>query len=457
MGQRDRISAAAWLVVRDAHIAEDIFQNVALKAMAKEVTFDSDGALMSWAFITARREGIDWLRRQKNAPVNLDETILELLEAEWANESLGQAGSRSQALRDCLSELPAKSRELLKLRYFDGQRCEEVAASLGTKLDAVYKRLSRLHQALEGLHRDQTQPSGKLITFQSMALNEEQQAQLLRHLNGELSPTEAADVAQLLKEDAEARDFLRGVAEQAVVVADVERLAQHREPAKVVSPVFNPAKWAVAAAIILVFVGSFLFTILSANKGHTAEVVAIHGPNQHLAADGVTQPELAPGTMLKIGDKLRTLSSRSWVKLKLNDGSYVMVTGRSSLRLIRDETHRAFLLRYGNLWATINTPEGTKPFSVLTETARINTSNAQFDIETKFQEISVVSVDQGSVTTERLSDGSRVEVAEDHQTIISMSQRRSLIAKAPARAGQPVELQDALQPRGRVRQVACPG
>ena len=150
MSQRDRISAAAWLVVRDAHIAEDIFQNVALKALAKEVGFDSDGALMSWAFITARREGIDWLRRQKNAPVSLDETILELLEAEWASESLGQARGRSQALRDCLSELPAKSRELLKMRYFDGQRCEEVAASLNTKLDAIYKRLSRLHQVLKG-------------------------------------------------------------------------------------------------------------------------------------------------------------------------------------------------------------------------------------------------------------------------------------------------------------------
>ncbi|MDD9866074.1 MAG: hypothetical protein OXS32_07000, partial [Verrucomicrobiales bacterium] len=67
MGQRDRISAAAWLVVRDAHIAEDIFQNVALKAMAKEVPFDYDGALMSWAFITALRDGIDWLRREKSA------------------------------------------------------------------------------------------------------------------------------------------------------------------------------------------------------------------------------------------------------------------------------------------------------------------------------------------------------------------------------------------------------
>jgi len=33
MKSRDRIAAAAWVVVRDAHAAEDIFQNVALKTL----------------------------------------------------------------------------------------------------------------------------------------------------------------------------------------------------------------------------------------------------------------------------------------------------------------------------------------------------------------------------------------------------------------------------------------
>jgi hypothetical protein len=139
--------------------------------------------------------------------------------------------------------------------------------------------------------------------------------------------------------------------------------------------------------------------------------------------------------MLKVGDKLRTLSSRSWVKLKLNDGSHVILTGRSSMRLIHDENHRAFLLRYGNLWAMINTPEGVRPVSVLTETARLKTANAQFDVETKFQEISVINVNSGSVSTERLSDGSRVDVVADHQTTISMSQRQAL---ATVRQPEPV-------------------
>ena len=63
MKSRNRIAAAAWVVVRDAHAAEDIYQNVALKALTKEVSFESEGAVLSWAFITARREGIDWLWR----------------------------------------------------------------------------------------------------------------------------------------------------------------------------------------------------------------------------------------------------------------------------------------------------------------------------------------------------------------------------------------------------------
>ena len=33
MSARSRISAAAWVVVHDAHVAEDIFQNVAPKAL----------------------------------------------------------------------------------------------------------------------------------------------------------------------------------------------------------------------------------------------------------------------------------------------------------------------------------------------------------------------------------------------------------------------------------------
>ncbi len=148
MKSRDRIAAAAWVVVRDTHAAEDIFQNVALKALKQDIDFPAEGALLSWAFIAARREAIDWLRRHRRELTGLDTEVLELLEQDWLNESAKDGEIRMEALRACLRTLPVKSSHLLRLRYFEGNKCPEVADKLGMGLDAVYKRLSRVHQGL---------------------------------------------------------------------------------------------------------------------------------------------------------------------------------------------------------------------------------------------------------------------------------------------------------------------
>jgi RNA polymerase sigma-70 factor (ECF subfamily) len=149
MRARDRIAAAAWVVVRDAHTAEDIFQNVALKAMEKEVDFESEGAVLSWAFITARRDGIDWLRRHRRESAGFDQEILTVLEQEWLSESIDRGDARVRALRHCLDTLPEQAKRLLRLRYFEQHSCAEVASRLGLEVNAVYKRMSRLHRSLE--------------------------------------------------------------------------------------------------------------------------------------------------------------------------------------------------------------------------------------------------------------------------------------------------------------------
>ncbi len=149
MKSQDRIAAAAWVVVRDAHAPEDIFQNVVLKALKHEIQFPAEGALLSWAFITARREAIDWLRRHGREVSGLDTEILELLEQDWLSETGRHGQTRTEALRACLKTLPAKSSHLLRLRYFEGNKCGEVAEKLGMGRDAVYKRLFRVHQGLK--------------------------------------------------------------------------------------------------------------------------------------------------------------------------------------------------------------------------------------------------------------------------------------------------------------------
>ena len=160
MQSRERISAAAWLVVKDAHVAEDIFQNTVLKAVTKDVNFEAEAALFSWAFITARRDSLNWIRKHRRESVGIDEDILTLIHQDWQNDHLNPKGNRFELLRDCMEELPQKSEKILRLRYFEGLSCGEIADSISITLDAVYKRISRIQNSLKKCVELKMQPGG---------------------------------------------------------------------------------------------------------------------------------------------------------------------------------------------------------------------------------------------------------------------------------------------------------
>jgi RNA polymerase sigma-70 factor (ECF subfamily) len=160
MQSRERISAAAWLVVKDAHVAEDIFQNTVLKAVTKDVSFEAEAALFSWAFITARRDSLNWFRKHGRESVGIDEDILTLIHQDWQNDHLNPKGNRFELLRDCMEELPQKSEKILRLRYFEGLSCGEIADSISITLDAVYKRISRIQNSLRKCVELKMQPGG---------------------------------------------------------------------------------------------------------------------------------------------------------------------------------------------------------------------------------------------------------------------------------------------------------
>jgi len=160
MQSRERISAAAWLVVKDAHVAEDIFQNTVLKAVTKDVNFEAEAALFSWAFITARRDSLNWIRKHRRESVGFDEDILTLIHQDWQNDHLNPKGNRFEVLRDCMEELPQKSEKILRLRYFEGLSCGEIADSISITLDAVYKRLSRIQNSLRKCVELKMEPGG---------------------------------------------------------------------------------------------------------------------------------------------------------------------------------------------------------------------------------------------------------------------------------------------------------
>ena len=146
LAQRARISAGVWLIVRDVHLAEDVFQEVMVKALANEA-FTNEAHLLSWCRVTGRNVGLNLMRKRGREVTTLSEDILEMLEAEAQAQGVSKA-ARIEALQECVEALPDASRALVDARYFEGRSCAEVAATFKLGLDAAYQRLARLHRAL---------------------------------------------------------------------------------------------------------------------------------------------------------------------------------------------------------------------------------------------------------------------------------------------------------------------
>jgi RNA polymerase sigma-70 factor, ECF subfamily len=133
-------------VTRDFHLAEDIFQEVCVKAISREKSFESVAHLMNWARLAGKNRAIDLLRAREGRYTGLSDEMLALLSEEWPHRTHAEA--MQQALEDCLTQITPNNRELLRLRYFEQRPCAEVAAMMGRKIETVYQALARLHKTL---------------------------------------------------------------------------------------------------------------------------------------------------------------------------------------------------------------------------------------------------------------------------------------------------------------------
>jgi RNA polymerase sigma-70 factor, ECF subfamily len=146
LAERLPLTAFFACVTRDYHLAEDVFQEVCVKAVARAVTFDSPAHLMNWARLTGKNRAIDILRARDGRYVGLSDAMLACLAEEWPPQT--RADSMREALARCLTQITPNNRELLRLRYFERRNCADVAAIMGRKIETVYQALARLHKTL---------------------------------------------------------------------------------------------------------------------------------------------------------------------------------------------------------------------------------------------------------------------------------------------------------------------
>lgn len=150
LADRYRLMAFIRAMVRDNHVAEDIFQEVWLRL---DDTVRRDIEIVNTASFcrgVAKNLILHYWRDQKRIQTAADPELLNLVVMAFEEQDAAQNyfRVRENALRDCIQKLPERSIEVLSLKYESGFPIAKVAARLDTTITAVTKLLSRLRQKL---------------------------------------------------------------------------------------------------------------------------------------------------------------------------------------------------------------------------------------------------------------------------------------------------------------------
>ena len=155
LAERLPLTAFFASVTRDFHLAEDVFQEVCVKAVARAESFETTAHLMNWARLSGKNRAIDILRARDGRYVGLSEEMLALLAEDWPDQT--KVDAMQEALDHCITQITPNNRELLRLRYFERRNCTDVAAIMGRKIETVYQALARLHKTLGDCIRNRLQ------------------------------------------------------------------------------------------------------------------------------------------------------------------------------------------------------------------------------------------------------------------------------------------------------------
>ena len=118
--------------------ANDIVQNVFLKAWTNLHNFRGEAKLSTWLFKIAINESINFINKEKNrlqymAEGEDDSFLIKNLEA----DSHFDGEALQLELQKAIARLPEKQRLVFNMRYYDEMKYEEMSEMLGTSVGAL--------------------------------------------------------------------------------------------------------------------------------------------------------------------------------------------------------------------------------------------------------------------------------------------------------------------------------
>ena len=154
---KDKLFSYVFHIVKDAELANDIFQETFIKAITtiNSGRYAANGKFAAWITRIAHNLIIDYYRQEKSmAQVSCDNEGVDILnKKELSEETVEDSIVRHQILSDVkklVKSLPESQRAVLEMRYYKNMSFKEIAETTGVSINTA---LGRMRYAILNLRR----------------------------------------------------------------------------------------------------------------------------------------------------------------------------------------------------------------------------------------------------------------------------------------------------------------
>jgi RNA polymerase sigma-70 factor (ECF subfamily) len=151
--EQPRLMAQALAFCGDAHQAQDLVQETMIAAWKSLHRFDGSCRLFTWLYVILLRQhrrSLGWFSRRWPLATLEQQAAAARHETPAPDADDPADAAESELLRSMIAALPARHREVIRLRFYAEAGEAEIAAAVGISPGTVK---SRLHHALEKLRQ----------------------------------------------------------------------------------------------------------------------------------------------------------------------------------------------------------------------------------------------------------------------------------------------------------------
>lgn len=137
----------AFAIVRDRGTAEDVVQEVLVKAWSSMPSWESDTPIR-WARTVTRNTALSYLRSAAARPATPTERLDSLVTPTAGADEIVMRSAETDHMWEVFGRLGAEDRALLVMHEIDEVNYEEIADTLGLTVSAVKSKLYRARNSL---------------------------------------------------------------------------------------------------------------------------------------------------------------------------------------------------------------------------------------------------------------------------------------------------------------------